>query len=78
MVERHGPMVLRICRGVLRDEHDAEDAFQATFLVLAQRAGSIRNQGSLGAGSSASPVASPDARVPGRHAGDGTNGGWPR
>ena len=48
MVERHGPMVLRICRAVLRDEHDAEDAFQATFLVLARWAGSIRNQGSLG------------------------------
>ena len=44
---RHGPMVLRVCRGVLRDPHDAEDAFQAVFLVLASRAGSIRRSGSI-------------------------------
>ena len=42
LVERHGPMVLRACRARLGDEHDAQDAFQATFLILARKAGSIR------------------------------------
>ena len=37
LVGRHGPMVLSVCRGILRDPHDAEDAFQATFLVLVQK-----------------------------------------
>jgi RNA polymerase sigma factor (sigma-70 family) len=44
LVERHGPMVLRTCRRALRHEQDAEDAFQATFLALAQRPGSIRRR----------------------------------
>ncbi len=47
LVERHGPMVLRVCRGVLADLNDADDAFQATFLVLVRRAGSIRKRDSL-------------------------------
>ncbi|SIO39357.1 RNA polymerase sigma-70 factor, ECF subfamily [Singulisphaera sp. GP187] len=49
LVERHGPMVLRVCRKVLHDSDDAADAFQATFLVLARKAGSIRRRDSLGA-----------------------------
>jgi RNA polymerase sigma factor (sigma-70 family) len=46
LVARHGPMVLRVCRLILRDPHEAEDAFQATFLVLARRAASILNRAS--------------------------------
>ena len=44
LVERHGPMVLGICRHVLNQHQDAEDAFQATFLILAQKGASIRNR----------------------------------
>src|SRR4051794_36227623 len=47
LVARHGPMVLDVCRNILRDHHNAQDAFQATFLVLASRAGSIRQRDSL-------------------------------
>ena len=48
IVNRHGRMVLGICRHVLDDEHDVEDAFQATFLILVKKARSIRNQEVLG------------------------------
>ena len=47
LMERHGSMVFRVCLGVLRDEHAAEDAFQATFLVLARKARSIWVKDSL-------------------------------
>ncbi len=48
LVARHGPMVLATCRAVLRNEHDVEDAFQTTFLVLATKAHSIRGGDGLG------------------------------
>ena len=48
LVERHGPLVQRICRRVLRNEHDVEDVFQATFLVLARRASGISWRESVG------------------------------
>jgi RNA polymerase sigma factor (sigma-70 family) len=48
LVARHGPMVLTVCKGLLRDPSDADDAFQATFLVLARKAGSAWAEGQLG------------------------------
>src|SRR5712664_413498 len=48
LLRRHGPMVLGVCRRVLRQVEDAEDVFQATFLLLAQKVGSIRKRESVG------------------------------
>ena len=48
LVARHGPMVWGTCRRILRDPHAAEDAFQATFLILVRKAGSVRVEDSLG------------------------------
>ena len=47
LVERHGPMVFRVCRQTLLDHHAAQDAVQATFLVLARHAGAIRKRTSV-------------------------------
>jgi RNA polymerase sigma factor (sigma-70 family) len=47
LVARHGPMVLDVCFRILRDSHEAQDAFQATFLILASRARSIRQRDAL-------------------------------
>ncbi|MGP0065185.1 MAG: RNA polymerase sigma factor [Isosphaeraceae bacterium] len=47
LIARHGPRVLAICRRSLDDPHDIEDAFQATFLVLARKARSLRDRDAL-------------------------------
>src|SRR5436190_16262042 len=47
LLHRHGPMVLNVCRFWLRDPHEADDAFQATFLVLARKASSISKRPSV-------------------------------
>src|SRR2546423_6898580 len=48
LMARHGPMVLGVCRRHLRDPHAADDAFQAAFIVLARKAGSVRWRESIG------------------------------
>jgi RNA polymerase sigma factor (sigma-70 family) len=48
LIERHGPVVWGVCRRLLAEANDAEDAFQATFLVLVRKPGSVKKQSSLG------------------------------
>jgi DNA-directed RNA polymerase specialized sigma24 family protein len=48
LIERHGPMVLGVCRTVLRAQHDVEDAFQDTFLALARFAHTIKHRETIG------------------------------
>ena len=50
LMSRHGPMVLGVCRRLLRHEQEAEDAFQAAFLVLAGKARTLTGAASVGAG----------------------------
>ena len=63
LVDRHGPMVLKVCRRMLPTPADAEDAFQAVFLVLARKAGSLREAETL------SQAVDHFERILGEHAG---------
>jgi len=47
LIDRHGPMVLSVCRSVLSEQHDVEDAFQTTFVTLARRAGTIKHSDTI-------------------------------
>jgi hypothetical protein len=63
IVQRHGPVVYGVCRRILADSNDAEDAFQATFLVLVRKGASLRrgprcgSRGSSAVGCTAWPIA---------------------
>jgi DNA-directed RNA polymerase specialized sigma24 family protein len=61
LVQRYGPLVLRVARRTLLDYHAAEDVFQATFLVLACRASSIRKRKALGSWLTEVPRSGPES-----------------
>jgi RNA polymerase sigma-70 factor (ECF subfamily) len=58
LAKRHGALVFSVCRRVLHQVQDAEDAFQATFIVLARQADSLSRRGSLSAGFIGLPITS--------------------
>ena len=76
LVERHGAMVMNVCLGVLRDRHAAEDAFQATFVVLVRKRDGCAEKGRSGAGCMASHFGRPGRRGCRRHEGAPESSSW--
>ena len=62
LLERHGPMVHRVCQSILQNQHAVDDAFQATFLILVRRAAHCGSGIRLGPGSIKSLIVSPPAQ----------------
>ena len=67
LVHRHGPMVLAVCQRLLADRHEAEDAFQATFLVLVRKSAALRQPHQLAAWLQRSPEKVGPASSAGEH-----------
>ena len=76
LVKRHASMVLAVCRQSLKNPGEVNDTFQATFLILARRPGSVRGRTPWGGGFTAWRVGS-SPRQPRGSAGEGTDGGQP-